>query len=833
MFINIINENLFYPYHSFGKPYKQMRFSLTPILILFGIQTSIAQPTGVVIGNVRDKNTLETLIGAVVVVEQTTNGTVTDAEGNYRLIVPTGSYNLKVSYVGYQTQLKFNIVVTTGNDQVVNFELEPSTTILNEVTVTFDKGKSAVATDLITPLSVQQLTTEEIKANPGGNFDVSRVIQTLPGVGGSSGGASRNDILIRGGAPNENVYYLDGIEIPVLNHFQTQGSSGGAQGILNVSFIEELKLTSSAFDARYDNALASTFVIKQRDGNRERLSGNIRVSLTETVATLEGPIKSKTTFLTSVRKSYLELLFQLIDLPIRPNFYDFQYKVTHKFNDKTSFSAIGLGAIDKFNTTTTKNSTPENIYIIRSVPYINQWNYTTGFTLNRRFEGGYMNFIASRNMFENRLDKFEDGNQDESKRTYKLESQEIENKIKFDYNKYANNWKVTFGVMAQFVKYNTDLYSKVTNSIADSMGNEIIPAQIVQFAGEIDFFKYGFFGQVAKNIFRERLLLSLGVRSDMNTFMQDGTNPLKTLSPRLSLAYHLNPKFDLTGSIGTYFKIPTYTTLGYRDESGDLVNKSMKYIQSTHYVLGTQFLPNEGFRATVEGFYKAYSDYPVSATTGVSLANQGTNFGSIGSEKINSTGKGETYGFEIYVQQKLIKKTFYVISYTFVRSKFSGDNGLLIPSSWDNRHLISATLGRKFKRGMEMGLKYRFAGGSPYTPYDMEVSQQTYLLLGQGTLDNSKLNSQRLMAFNQLDFRFDKKINYRKITLDLYIDVQNILGFKNQGNPDYTFMRTADNSGFQTTDGQDIREDGSNAIPVILSNKEVSITPNLGIIIEF
>jgi hypothetical protein len=355
-----------------------MQIKLIFIFILFNLQATFAQTTGVVTGYVRDKNTQETIIGAVVVVEQTTNGALTDIDGNYKIKVPIGTCNLKVSYVGYQTQLKFNIVVTSGNDQVVNFELEPSATNLNEVTITFDKGKSAVATDLITPLSVQQLTTEEIKANPGGNFDVSRVIQTLPGVGGSSGGPSRNDIIIRGGAPNENVYYLDGIEIPVLNHFQTQGSSGGAQGILNVSFIEDLKLSSSAFDARYDNALASTFVIKQRDGNRERLSGNVRVSLTEAVATLEGPIKSKTTFLTSVRKSYLDLLFQAIDLPIRPNFYDFQYKVTHRFNDKTSFSAIGLGAIDRFKFASTKNSTPENIFITRSLPYINQWNYTTG-----------------------------------------------------------------------------------------------------------------------------------------------------------------------------------------------------------------------------------------------------------------------------------------------------------------------------------------------------------------------------------------------------------------------------------------------------------------------
>lgn len=163
-------------------------------------------------------------------------------------------------------------MVGSGNPQLVNFELSARLNNLKEVNISFSRAKSAVATDMVTPLSVQQLTTEEIKSSPGGNFDVSKVVQTLPGVGISNGVGERNDIIVRGGAPNENVYYLDGIEIPVLNHFQTQGSSGGAQGILNVSFIESLKLSSSAFDSRYDNPLASTFVIRQREGNSERLS---------------------------------------------------------------------------------------------------------------------------------------------------------------------------------------------------------------------------------------------------------------------------------------------------------------------------------------------------------------------------------------------------------------------------------------------------------------------------------------------------------------------------------------------------------------------------------
>lgn len=812
-----------------------MNFKIYLIAILTSICIKgFTQINGVIRGNVKDKNTQETIIGAVISVDGTTNGTSTDVDGNYKINLPVGTYNLKASYVGYVTLIQYNVSVTSGNAQTINFEIETASNELSEVTVSFDKGKSAVATDMITPLSAQQLTTEEIKSNPGGSFDVSRVVQTLPGVGGSSGGAARNDIVIRGGAPNENVYYVDGIEIPVLNHFQTQGSSGGAQGILNVSFIEDVKLSSSAFDARYDNALASTFVIKQRQGNPEKVSGNVRVSFTEAVATLEGPLGKKTDFLISGRKSYLDFLFKLIDLPIRPNFYDFQYKISHRFNDKTTLTAIGVGAIDNFMFAQTKKSTPENEYLSRSLPIINQWNYTTGFVLKRLINKGYINVALSRNMFNNQLDRFEDAQyNDESKRNFRLRSQEIENKLRIDVNKYINGWKISYGAVGQYVKYNTNLYNKLSNAIYDSTGNVIFQGLTINVKSDLDFFKYGAFAQVAKNVFKDKLLVSLGVRTDMNSFMKDGNNPLNTLSPRLSFAYHLTKKFDITASVGSYYKIPTYTSLGYKNTNGEFVNKSMKYIQSNHYVLGTQFLPNESLRFTVEGFYKQYNNYPVSISNGTSLANQGSDFGSIGNEALLSIGKGETYGLEFFVQQKLIKKIFYVFSYTYVRSRYSGIDNKLIASSWDNQHLISTTLGYKFGKNWQLGLKYRFAGGTPYTPFDLNASQQNYALLGTGTLDYNNINSQRLRNFNQLDFRLDKKFNFKKTSLNLFIDFQNVLMSVQYAAPYYTFKRKADNSGFETTDGLALKTDGSNAIPVILQNESKTITPSIGFTFEF
>src|SRR5690606_3325380 len=274
----------------------------------------------------------------------------------------------------------YNVNLNSGNAQVLLIELDERSQALDEVVV--GPPRSARATDMVTPLATQKLTAEEIRVNPGGNFDVSKVIQALPGVAGGTT-ANRNDIIVRGGGPAENVYYLDGIEIPVLNHFQTQGASGGATGILNVSFINDVQLTSSAFDSRYDNALAATFVIKQRNGNPEKLGGNARLSGSEFAATLEGPLSDKTTFLASARRSYLKYLFEVLDLPIRPDYWDFQYKVNHKIDDNTELNVIGIGALDHFRMVAPRESDAENEYILRSNPLIDQWNYTVGASLKK------------------------------------------------------------------------------------------------------------------------------------------------------------------------------------------------------------------------------------------------------------------------------------------------------------------------------------------------------------------------------------------------------------------------------------------------------------------
>ncbi len=801
---------------------KQVLYVLA--LILLSIQV-FSQTSGNINGVVKNKNTQELLTGVTIVAEGLDTVTaVSDSKGFFSITTRVGNYALKATSVNYDALYLYNITVSSGNATVIELELQESSKLLEGVTV--KTGKSVMATNMITPLSTQKLTSEEIKVNPGGNFDLSKVIQVLPGVGGGTT-PSRNDIIVRGGGPAENVYYLDGIEIPVLNHFQTQGASGGATGIINVSFVDDIQLTSSAFDSKYDNALASTFVIKQRNGNPEKTGGNLRLSGSEFAATLEGPAGPKTTYLASARRSYLKYLFTLLDLPIRPDYWDFQYKVNHKIDKKTELNFIGIGAIDRFKLEAPADADANTIYTLRANPLINQWNYTVGATFKRLVNNGFYTLALSRNMFSNGLRRYEDNATESGTLLFDLKSREAENKLRLDVNKFKNGWKYSYGLGGQYVKYNADLFN--TLPAAD---NTTQPATI-STRTDIDFFKLGAYGHASKRFFEDRLLLSAGVRSDLNSFTTTGMNPLKTLSPRLSLAYYLSDTWNLSASVGSYYKIPVYTSLGFRNASGALVNKDLEYIQSIHYTAGVQFVPRNDFRFTVEGFYKDYHNYPVSATTGISIANIGTDFSAIGNDVYRSSGRGRVYGVEAYAQQKLVNHLFYVVSATLYRSEFSGSDNRFIRSTWDLGYIVASTLGYKFKRNWDIGLKYRIAGGQPYTPFDMTASQAAYLTSGRGTLDYSQLNSERLPFFQQLDLRIDKRYYFKKTSLDLFIDFQNVLLYKTPGLPDYTFQRNADNTGFATTDGQPIAPNGSNAIPVILNDRSANIVPAIGFIFEF
>jgi outer membrane receptor for ferrienterochelin and colicin len=773
---------------------------------------------GVLKGRVVDKQNNTTIPFANVVIWDTSIGTVTDSAGNFSFFgLKPGFYQVQASSIGFKTFVSDAVLVTNAKEGYIDILLDPLVVDIEEITIKPSPYRKTVES----PVSLISIGIDEIERNPGSNRDISKVIQSFPGVASSVN--FRNDIIVRGGGPSENVFYLDGIEIPYLNHFSTQGASGGPVGIINVDFIRGVDFYSGAFNAPHGDAMSSVLDFKQKDGNTNKFKYRATLGASDLAFTADGPVSRKTTLIASVRRSYLKLIFSALDLPFLPTYNDFQFKTKTKIDEKNEISFIGIGAIDKLDLNTDANETEEQQYILGFLPVNKQWSYTIGTVYKHYRDKSYDTYVLSMNNLNNKAYKYQDNIEEPELLILDFESTERETKFRYENNYRSDTgYKINFGTDFQHARYFNSTFSK------DFVNNEPIT---IDYESTLNVFKYGIFGQVSKNYINERLGLSFGIRADGNSYSSEMSNPFKQLSPRLSASYKLNPQTSINFNIGRYNQLPAYTTLGYRDSRSNLVNKEngLKYINVIHYVAGIEFLPTVKSQITFETFYKDYNNYPFSVKDSVSLASKGADYGVYGDEEVKSKGTGRAYGFEIFGRSKDILKFNAVFSYTFVRSEFKDYNGKYIPASWDNRHLFTLTANRKFNKNWDLGFKWRFVGGAPYTPWDEEKSsyKEAWDAQGQGYLDYSKYNEERLDPFHQLDLRVDKGYFYNKWSLMFYLDIQNIYNFK-ADQPDY-LIRVTDDDGVPITDPD-------NPDKYVLKTVESSsgtILPTIGIMVEF
>jgi hypothetical protein len=443
---------------------------------------------------------------------------------------------------------------------------------------------------------------------------------------------------------------------------------------------------------------------------------------------------------------------------------------------------------------------------------------------------GFWQLVASRNYLKNEADKFENNdNGNESRRILKYRSKESENRLRYEVNFPLGSFQMSAGSHLILSGYENETYQRRAGYAAD-------------YSTAFNMLRYGAFLSGTAKWLDDRLTISAGIRTDANNYMEARNQLGKNLSPRISFAYSLAKNLNANISLARYYKLPSYTILGYQ-VNNVAVNKDADYIRSDHFVGGLEWLPTPSIRITAEGFLKKYANYPVSSDKGVSLANFGGDFGVYGNERITSNGKGEAFGYELLFQQRLTRNFYGILAYTFYHSRFSGsDPGKMVPSAWDNRHLLSFTGGYRFGKNWEIGIRFRYLGGAPYTPYDIYNSLENYPFTSDAVLDYQQLNQLRLRAFNAADLRVDKKFNFKKVSLDLFLDIQNAYNSKNPTAPGFTLKRNPDES-IATTSGAtyipgiygnpQAPNNRQSAIPVILDNSSGALLPSIGFVLEF
>ncbi|HPR32810.1 MAG TPA: TonB-dependent receptor [Prolixibacteraceae bacterium] len=787
-------------------------------LALFLIAGSSYAQNGVVRGRVVDADTNEPLPFVNVVLMGTTTGAVTDLDGNFQIFgLQPGFIRLTTSFIGYNSAISAELEVSNANVANIEIQMKEADTQLAEVTVTASPFRKTEES----PVSLRSIGVGEIETNPGANRDISKVIQSFPGV--ASTPAFRNDIIIRGGGPSESVFYLDGIEVPNINHFATQGASGGPVGIINADFIREVNYYAGAFPSNRGDALSGILEFNQVDGNSDKLKFRASLGASEVSATFDGPLGEKTTFIASARRSYLQLLFGVLELPFLPTFNDFQFKVRTRIDAKNELTFIGLGAIDQFNLNLgIEEPDEQQEYILSSIPVNEQWTYTIGGVYKHFHSNGFTSVALSRNFLNNESYKYLDNDEsDPENLTLDYRSWEIENKLRIENTNRINAWKFNYGVSTELVRYTNDTYQK---RYFGGKLNEI------NYSTDFNLVKYGLFGQISRNFLANDLVVSVGIRMDGNNYSESMANPLDQFSPRFSASYNITDQLSLNANAGRYYQLPPYTSLGFQRD-GNLVNKEneLKYIRADHYIAGLEFKPKQFFQFSIEGFLKNYAQYPFSVNDQISLANKGADYGVLGDEEVLSTGEGRAYGLELFARINNQKNFNGNISYTLVRSEFKDtETGEFIPSTWDSRHLLTTFFTYKMKKNWIIGAKWRFVGGLPYTPYNMEVSEivPAWDAVGGPFFDYDKINSERFAPFHQLDLRADKIFYLKKLTLKVYVDIQNAYIFQAESIDIIVREKDANGNYIKTDNGlrYQLRR---------VENKVGTILPTLGIILEF
>lgn len=717
-------------------------------------------------GVVIDKSTRQPLEFVNVLVVGLGIGASTDANGNFLITqVPPGIYRLQASFLGYKTELtpEYRVNHVTPYVQI---ELEEENASLNEVVVTASPFQKVPES----PVSLRVIGLQEIEKAPGANRDISKVVQNYPGVAFSPIGY-RNDLIVRGGGPSENRFYLDGVEIPNINHFSTQGASGGPVGLIDADLIRSVKFYSGAFPADKGNALSSVLDFSLRDGDMERNSLKATLGASEVSLSSNGHIGNKTSYLVSVRQSYLQALFKILGLPFLPAYTDASFKIKTRFDSHNELTLLGLGGIDRMKLNLGIEGEDAE-YMLSYLPEINQETYTVGGVYRHYSQRHVQSIVLSQSYLNNRNVKYRDNDESsEENLTLRLGSIEQETKLRMENTSSWSVWKVKAGFDLNYSRYKSNEYRKVfANALRE-----------YDYHTDLSLWRWGMFASVDYAAPDKSFTASMGVRTDGNNYSDKMKELWRQLSPRLSVSYRLIEGLTLSGHVGLYYQLPSYTALGFKGEEGEYVNRHLDYISVSQESLGLSWTPNENMELSVEGFYKLYGHMPFSLSDQIPLSCKGNDYGTIGNEALSSEAKGRSYGVELMFKWLLTQKLNLSSSLTIFKSEFKdGEQVSYVPSAWDNRFILNMSGTYNFPKHWSLGAKVSCIGGSPYTPYDVEKSSlvEAWNVQGRAYYDYSRYNQERLPVFGQLDVRVDKTFYLKKCMLGFYLDIQNITASK-------------------------------------------------------
>jgi len=730
-------------------------FSTIILLIMFSLSLFAQEDNkGTITGKVVSHETQNPVQGAVINILELNDSTLSAQDGSFEFNnIPFETYSLKISAPGFVTQVQTDVVVLSSRPTNVSVELLKK----GYTTDTIDVEAKYFHKSPDENTSSFNLDFEEVRRAPGAVEDISRMVQVLPGV--APGNDQRNDLIVRGGSPSENLTMIDGIEVPNINHYPTQASSSGPIGMINVKFIDEVNFSTGGFSSRYGDRLSSVLNIKFRDGYRKGFLSDINLSTAGFGGVFEGPLFSKKgSFLVSARRSYLNLIRGAIRIAAVPNYWDFNIKTVYDINRNNKLEFLGIAGLDdiSFEGDASKIS-DDNPY---GKAKGNQQEFTAGFNWKSLFKNGYVQTVLSN-----------------SSNYYKYDNYDLKtDELVFDYNSYESDFNLKSEVFFQLNKSNNIIFGGVVKFI--KFKNKLFYRSDTSYFGDPlpelnldirkDFYKGSGFLQYTLKLLKDKLLLNAGLRYDYFS----GINDKHTVSPRGGITLKFTESTAFNFSTGIYSQAPEYLWV-----TSDPGNVDLKYILANHYVAGIEHLLTDDFKFSVEAYYKKYTDYPVSVLIPTfALVNGGADNGPNFVGEATSKGFGYVKGIDVSLQKKLSGSGFYgILSYSLSESRITALEGGEKPGSFDYRHNLTVIAGYQLPDDWLIGLKFRYTTGRPYTPFNIQAST----IFRRGVYQTDKFNEARFKDYNRLDIRVDKKWNFKKWSIVSYVELQNVFNTTN------------------------------------------------------
>lgn len=751
-------------------------------MVLTGLTAAFGQ-TGSIRGTVLDGESRRPVPGASVLIKDTPLGAAADTAGNYFIqSVPVGSYRVEFVCVGYEKRTMTDVIVKSNRTAFVNADMSVKAVQGQAVNVSAGYFKTSAAE----PVSVHSLNYEEIRRAPGAREDVSRMLQNLPGVNPTSD--DRNDLVIRGGSPTEVLFMMDRIEIPNPNHFGTQGATGGPISMINTEFVENMTFMSGGFTSEYGGRVSGAMDIRLREGNRFAYNGKADLSFGGAGGYLEGPLgNGKGSFLVGLHRSFLDALTNVMNYGGTPIYSNTQGKIVYDLNSRNRVSFQWLGGDDriKIGYEVEKNDFPvgrpdtadyqkvdfRSRQLTSGVNWRSFWadNFYTQATLSHSYNRFFTDVngvgIAAENTdgkLINRSKVYETG-------VYDNTSTENISIARLDADWQINGkGSLSFGGTVKLNRFDHDItYVPLHPDRPDAFGQKPLPLGIAIRQETTP--KSGAYANLKTRPFN-RMTINLGGRVDHFSLLGE-----TSFSPRVNASYDASERIEFHGGVGRYFQDPEFIFI-----TSDPSNRgSLRDIQCDHFIGGMNILLAPSTRLTLEVFRKNYDRYPVSADSGyemISTANTGSEYGSNGfSGKLASLGQGKATGVELLLQKKMSDKVYGLASYSHSVVRHKALDNVYRDGAYDNRNVFNLVFGWRKSRSWEFSAKWRYAGGTPYTPYDREAS----ILANEGRLDLSRVNESRYPDYHRLDLRVDHREYYKKGSLVEYFSIENVYGRQN------------------------------------------------------